>query len=186
MEIILASASPRRIALIKQITNITVKVIPSTVKEESKAINPYDYVKELARLKATDVFNKTGCKVIGADTIVVDGEKILGKPKDNEEAKQMIRSLCGKVHKVLTGVCLIKENGESLSSVTETKVTFNAYSKEVVDAYVATGSPLDKAGAYGIQDKELKPLINNVDGNLDNVIGFPVQTVKNMIESFFR
>jgi septum formation protein len=185
MEIILASASPRRVELIKKIKNITVKVIPSTAKEETDVTNPYEYVRELAYLKAKDVFDKTGGKVIGADTIVVDGETILGKPKDSIDAKRMLKSLCGKTHKVLTGVCIIKESGEFLTSVTETKVTFNIYQEEVVEAYVATKSPLDKAGAYGIQDKELAPLVKNVDGNLDNVIGFPVQTVQNMIESFF-
>jgi len=186
MEIILASASPRRVELIKKIKNITVKVIPSTAKEETSVTNPYEFVKELAYLKAKDVFDKTGGKVIGADTVVVNGEIILGKPKDEEEAKRMLKLLCGNTHKVLTGVCLIKESGEFLTSVTETKVTFNAFAKEVVDAYVATGSPLDKAGAYGIQDKKLAPLVKKVDGNLDNVIGFPVQTVQNMIESFFE
>ena len=79
MEIILASASPRRIELIKKISGITVKVMPSTAKEETECTNPYEYVKALAFLKAKDVFDKTGEKVIGADTIVVDGEKILGK-----------------------------------------------------------------------------------------------------------
>lgn len=186
MEIILASASPRRIELIKKIGGITVKVMPSTAKEETEYTNSYDYVKALAFLKAKDVFDKTGGKVIGADTIVVDGEMILGKPKDETDAKRMLKSLCGKTHKVLTGVCLIKETGESLVSVTETKVTFNTYNEQLVDRYVATKSPLDKAGAYGIQDEILAPLVNKVDGNLDNVIGFPVQTVENMIQSFFN
>ncbi|MBO5224776.1 MAG: septum formation protein Maf [Clostridia bacterium] len=185
MEIILASASPRRVELIKKIKGITVRVVPSDAKEEADESNPYAYVQTLAYLKAVAVYKKTKSKVIGADTVVVDGAVILGKPENSADAVSMIKSLCGKTHKVLTGVCLIKENGEYVTSVTETAVTFNDYDEQTVDAYVATGSPLDKAGAYGIQDKELAPLVKQVCGDIDNVIGFPVQTVKNMIESFF-
>ncbi len=185
MQVILASASPRRVELIKKISGIEVKVIPSNAKEESDESNPYSYVETLAYLKAKDVFEKTKCKVIGADTVVVDGIKILGKPKDKDEAHSMLKSLCGKTHKVLTGVCLIREDGEYITSVTETAVTFNPYNEQLISSYVETGSPLDKAGAYGIQDLELASLVNNVYGDLDNVIGFPVQTVKNMIKSFF-
>lgn len=185
MDVILASASPRRVELIKKIEGLTVTVVPSNAKEEADTTDPYTYVKTLAYLKANDVFKKTKAKVIGADTVVVDGSKILGKPKDEADAVRMIKSLCGKTHKVLTGVCLIKESGEYACSVTETSVEFNAFNQETVESYVATGSPMDKAGAYGIQDKELAPLVKSVCGDIDNVIGFPVQTVKNMIESFF-
>jgi septum formation protein len=186
MEIVLASASPRRVELIKKIKGITVKIIPSNAKEEADDSNPYEYVKTLAYLKANDVYRKVGGKVIGADTVVVDGSIILGKPKDKDDAKQMLKSLCGKTHKVLTGVCLINDNGEYLSSVTETSVTFNDYNEDIINAYIATGSPLDKAGAYGVQDKEFAPVVREVNGNLDNVIGFPVQTVENMINRFYK
>lgn len=185
MEVILASASPRRVELIKKIDGLTVEIIPSNVIEDANENNPHKYVKTLAYLKAKNVHEKTGGKVIGADTVVVDGCKILGKPVDELDAKRMLRSLCGKTHKVLTGVCLIRESGEFITSVTETSVTFNGYNEEIIDQYVATKSPLDKAGGYGIQDEKLAPIIKKVDGDVDNVIGFPVQTVKNMINSFF-
>ena len=185
MEVILASASPRRVELIKKIDGLEVKVIPSSADENVSEQNPETLVQELARIKASAVFEQTGGKVIGADTVVVDGLKILGKPKDSVDAERMLISLCGKTHKVLTGVCLIKEDGAYITSVTTTKVTFKPYDKNIVSTYVKTGSPLDKAGAYGIQDKELSPLVEKVEGDLDNVIGFPVETVRSMIQSFF-
>lgn len=186
MEIILASASPRRVQLIKKIENLQVKVIPSNAEEKIDNSSPELLVQSLSYQKAKEVHNREGGKVIGADTVVVDGDKVLGKPKDIIDAERMLKSLCGKTHKVLTGVCLIKESGEYITSVCTTFVSFLPYDKEIITAYLQTKSPLDKAGAYGIQDKALAPLIEKVDGDLDNVIGFPTQMVSSMIQSFFN
>ena len=185
MEVILASASPRRVELIKKISGLEVKVIPSSADENIDEKTPELLVQALAHLKARAVYEQVGGKVIGADTVVVDGLEILGKPTDSKDAERMLTSLCGKTHKVLTGVCLINDAGKHITSVTTTFVTFKPYDKDLVLAYVETGSPLDKAGAYGIQDKALSPLVEKVEGDLDNVIGFPVETVRNMIQSFF-
>ena len=186
MEVVLASASPRRVELIKKISGLEVKVIPSSVDEDIDEKTPEILVQTLSHIKARAVFEHVGGKVIGADTVVVDGLKVLGKPTDSVYAERMLRSLCGKTHKVLTGVCLIKEDGTFITSVTTTFVTFKPYDKDVVSTYIATGSPLDKAGAYGIQDKELAPLVEKVEGDIDNVIGLPVTTIRNMIQSFFN
>ncbi len=185
MKIILASASPRRVQLIKQIEGLSVCVIPSNAEENADKSDPELFVKTLAYQKAKEVYDRVGGKVIGADTVVVDGMRILGKPKDDADAKLMLSSLCGKTHRVLTGVCLINDGGEHTESVTCTNVTFKDYDEDCINAYVATKSPLDKAGAYGIQDKELAPLVKSVDGDINNVIGFPVQTVRDMIKTFF-
>ena len=187
-KIVLASKSPRRQELLKNIgiTEFDIRV-PEADESYPEHFTPAQIVEHISRQKA--IAAAAICTeeeiVITADTMVFLDDKRLGKPKDEADAKRMLKTLCGKTHTVLTGVCLIKETGESLVSVTETKVTFNAYNEKVIDRYVATKSPLDKAGAYGIQDEALAPLVNKVDGNLDNVIGFPVQTVENMIQSFF-
>ena len=174
MRVVLASTSPRRKELLGNIYS-EFEVIPSTVEENIEFTNVEDYVKELAYIKAMDVFEmikssanaseskKDDILIIGADTIVYNDGKVLGKPKDEEDAKKMIRSLAGKKHQVYTGVCLIsngKVDSDEASGMDDLVVQ-KFYSKtdvyvdditdkEIAD-YVVTGDPLDKAGSYGIQ-----------------------------------
>ena len=196
MRVILASASPRRKELLGNIYS-EFEVIPSTVEENIEFTNVEDYVKELAYIKAMDVFEmikssananaseENELLVIGADTIVYNDGKVLGKPKDEEDAKKMIRSLAGKKHQVYTGVCLIsngKVDSDEASGMDDLVVQ-KFYSKtdvyvdditdkEIAD-YVATGDPLDKAGSYGIQGVFSKH-IRKIDGDYFNVVGLPV------------
>ena len=178
---VLASASPRRKELIAKIEDLEVEIIPSGADENCKEASAERLVCVLANRKAKDVFAKTGKITIGADTVVVLGSKILGKPRTKAEAKAMLKSLCGKTHRVLTGVSVISKDGEQTECET-TFVTFNACSDEMIDAYVASGSPMDKAGAYGIQDEGFAPFIKEVKGDLDNVIGLPVRLLEKMLK----
>lgn len=183
MRIILASASPRRRELIKKIPSLEVEIIPSDADEDIIKTNKENYVKTLAEIKAKAVFNKHGGNVVGADTVVVINDEILGKPKDEDDARQTFLKLCGKTHEVLTGVALVCNKGV-YSDFEVTKVTFNEYDEAIVSAYIASKSPFDKAGGYGIQDELLKPLIKGIEGDEDNVIGLPVKKLKEMLEFF--
>ena len=127
-----------------------------------------------------------GKAVIGSDTVVaLDGE-ILGKPKTPQHAKQMLTALSGRSHDVYTGVCMVypTENGvEKLTKAACTKVQFLSLTDTQIDEYVASGSPMDKAGAYGIQDGGL---VESIDGSFSNVMGLPVELCKEMIETVLK
>jgi len=175
MEIILASASPRRAELLKQI-GVSFRVVPSYI-EEGQPRQPWsDWVQDLAREKALAVIAQPGEIVLAADTIVVLGEKVLGKPRDNEEAAAMLRSLSGSCHQVMTGICLVC-GGASPSRVYQgveiTQVTFRHLSEAEIANYVASGEPLDKAGAYGIQGLGAL-LVKEIQGCYFNVVGLPL------------
>jgi len=173
MELILASASPRRRELIKSF-GLQVEVIPSDVDEDIEICDAQSYVKKLAFIKAENVYKKIKKLTLGADTIVeIDGE-ILGKPKTFEAADKMFRKLCGKTHRVLTGFCLIWNDGVVVDCDI-TYVKFKPYDSVLVKRYIDSGSPYDKAGGYGIQDEQLSPLIDSVSGSLNNVIGLPTE-----------
>ena len=184
MKVVLASGSPRRKELLGNIFD-DFEVIPSTVEENIEFTNVEDYVKELAFIKAKDVFDMiknsfsnsadSDLLVIGSDTVVYNDGKVLGKPADEEDAKMMIRSLAGKKHQVYTGVCLIKniKNTSVKTFSVKTDVYVDDISDKEIELYVATGDPLDKAGSYGIQDDY--PLINRIEGSYYNVMGLPVE-----------
>jgi septum formation protein len=180
MRIILASASPRRRELIAKIPFVEVEVMPSTADEKTDEKDPAAYVVALARLKARDVHAKKGGICVGADTIVVCDGVILGKPKDEEDAIRTLRFISGKTHSVFTGVCVISDEAE-YADAEETRVTVAPYDEGKIRAYVKTGSPLDKAGAYGIQDELFAPLVEKIDGERDNVIGLPVKLLESML-----
>ena len=118
--------------------------------------------------------------MLGADTIVVDGAEILGKPKDAADAKSMLQRLSGKTHAVITGVCLIK-NSIAETFYHETRVTFYPLSAAEIDAYVATGEPMDKAGAYGIQGRGCT-LVERIEGDYFNVVGLPIAAVTRALQ----
>lgn len=174
--IILASASPRRRELIKMLVDEFI-VIPSEVDESIIHTEPHALPAELSKLKAYSIFSEhTEDTVIACDTIVILEGKIMGKPKDEEDAKDMLRRLSGKKHVVISGYTYINQEKEITRTV-RTYVYFNKLSEETIDAYVKSGSPMDKAGAYGIQDEEFH-LVDHIEGSFYNVVGFPVEDIK--------
>lgn len=184
MKIILASASPRRAQLLEQV-GISFEVKPSTVEEIVTKSEPSEVVEELSLQKAMDVAEKEmdnpaeEVLVIGADTIVTIDGKIMGKPKDEQDAKDMLGCLQGREHQVFTGVTFVhcrSGQKEVVSFSEETKVFLHAMSEAEIDAYVASKEPMDKAGAYGIQGKSAI-YIERIDGDYNNVVGLPLARV---------
>ena len=174
MQVILGSASPRRLALLQQI-GISAEVCPADFDEVSgSAVQVEDVVlaNALGKCKAVVKIKGDNLPVIAADTVVVAEGVILGKPQDAGEAVKMLKQLSGKTHKVLTGIA-IAYAGEILAEVCETKVVFRELSEDEIKQYVATGEPLDKAGAYGIQGKGAV-LVEKIDGCYNNVVGLPL------------
>ena len=184
---ILASASPRRKELLAEILP-EFEIIPSLADESvTNCPSPKAFVEILAARKAEEVARRPeneGKFVLGADTVVAFGEEILGKPKDEQDAFRMLKMLSGKQHQVYTGVCIcVCENGKTVSSVNSAKtdVYFNELSNEWIWAYIRGGSPMDKAGAYGIQDGGL---VEKTEGSYSNVVGLPIELCKEMINGF--
>lgn len=172
--LILASGSPRRKEILEQV-GLDFCVLPSDVEEIITKQVPSDIVMELSKQKAEDVWEKLDDKkhiVLGADTVVAYDGKILGKPKDVEDAKAMLRMLSGEKHSVYTGVTLVSENGLE-TFFEETLVEFYEMTEKEINAYVATGEPMDKAGAYGIQGKAAA-FIKGIEGDYYNVVGLPI------------
>lgn len=174
IQLILASQSPRRAALLKQMGfsfQVLVKPITESVSE---GIGPEEHVIQLSRQKAESVLDavEEGI-IIGADTIVFLEGQILGKPKDSQEAQSMLQALSGKTHTVYTGFTLIQIGGDIYSDVEETLVTFRNLESWEIDAYVKTGGSMDKAGGYGIQDRS-GLFVDRIDGCFYNVVGFPL------------
>ena len=180
---ILASASPRRRELLAKLLD-NFEILPSQGEENTVETHPEEIVKALARQKAEEVFSRPvarGKIVLGADTVVALDGKILGKPKDREDAFKMLSALSGRTHEVYTGVCiLLTINGETktLLEADCTKVNLYDLDKEFIDEYIESGSPMDKAGAYGIQDGNLA---RSIDGSFSNVVGLPVELCRRMI-----
>lgn len=179
-KIILASGSPRRRELLAQI-GMEFEVRVSHAEEKAEADTPSDLVKALSRLKAEDIWQSlTGEEreytlVIGADTVVAFENHVMGKPKNPEDACRMLTMLQGRTHQVYTGVTLVcKEGTESFFE--ETLVTMYPMMKEEISAYVSTGEPMDKAGAYGIQGR-FAAYIKGISGDYNNVVGLPVGRV---------
>ena len=178
MKYILASASPRRKELLTQ-AGFQFQVIPSSVKETITKTVPSEIVMELAFQKAEDVFRRYGqknCVIIGADTIVVYRDEILGKPADQAEAYDMLSMLADRTHQVYTGVSLVISRKGQVHTRTfyeSTDVTFCPICKEDLHAYVDSGDPLDKAGAYGIQGA-FAIHVKRISGDFNNVIGLPI------------
>jgi len=180
--IILASASPRRCALLKQ-AGFTFTVIPSNADETVQAAAPDQLVEELAFLKANEVYQriKSDYKgkdfmVIGADTIVYYDKEVLLKPADEQEAFDMLKMLSDRTHQVYTGIAIIqKSGGEKQTHLLhdKTDVTFYPISDYELKEYIATGDPLDKAGAYGIQGP-FAVHIKEIHGDYNNVVGLPI------------
>lgn len=172
--IILASASPRRQELLKQI-GLSFEVKPSTKEEKAEEKEPAKLVEALSLQKAQDIREQTGDQgalVIGADTVVCCDGKVLGKPKDEEDAFRMLSMLQGRKHQVYTGVTLLWGQ-ERLTFSECTQVEFYPMSKEQIRFYVSTKEPMDKAGAYGIQGLGAM-WVKGIEGDYNNVVGLPV------------
>ena len=174
--LILASQSPRRRILLKQI-GLRFRVVPSNAPEIFRNTqSPAENAERVALEKAVSIAEQRRLGlVIGADTIVVIKGKILGKPASARDAKCMLRTLSGKTHTVLTGFALVDASSKKrITGVETTRVTFRRLSANEIDAYVASGSPMDKAGAYGIQDDYGAVFVEKVAGCFYNVVGFPL------------
>jgi septum formation protein len=188
MRLVLASASPRRRELLAK-AGVEFEVLPSSLDEAPHAgESPEDYARRVARDKALDAAANLApdCVVLGADTIVVTGEEILGKPRDTADAARMIRILSGVTHRVITGVCLARPPAEILALTHETTtVTFRALDEKEIADYVASGEALDKAGAYGIQGLASK-FVTRIEGCYFNVVGLPVSLVCALLKSSGR
>lgn len=187
LKIVLASASPRRQELLTRVLE-EFTVIISDFQEETVKFNGdfEDYVKEISKGKATDVASKLvgDSLVIGVDTIVDFEGKVLGKPKDNEEAYAMLKMLSGKVHTVYSGITLMKTlTSEILSTSVATKIKFSNLSDEEILNYVNTGDALDKAGAYGIQGLA-GVFVEEIQGCYYNVVGLPINKLNSMLKNF--
>lgn len=182
MKVVLASASPRRLALLEQI-GFNVQVCVSAFEEINEGNKlPEALVIDNANGKgrAVAMQTKTRLPIIAADTIVVLDGNVLGKPKDEQDAQTMLKKLSGRSHRVLTGVAIFYQ-GHSLSKVIETKVLFRDLTEEEILEYVSTGEPLDKAGAYGIQGRGAI-LVEKIDGCYNNVVGLPLTCLYQMMK----
>ena len=175
--ITLASGSPRRRQLLEML-GIPLRVEQANVPEEPRPLEtPMDYAERLAREKALAV---RGALVLGADTTVVVGDAMLGKPADAADALRMLRMLQGRTHHVVTSVALVA--GEVVRQATDiTSVTFRRVDDDLLGAYVATGEPMDKAGAYGIQGYGAA-LVERIEGDFFGVMGLPVRLVLMLLE----
>lgn len=194
-KIILASASPRRRELLAQI-GMEFEAIPSKAEENTHSRIPWEMVLELSERKAVDIYDslprekKKESVVVGADTVVALEKEILGKPGSFQRAVDMLTLLQGKTHQVYTGVTVLypEKEGENYLKVSfyeKTDVTMYPMSEEEITAYVNTGEPMDKAGAYGIQGK-CAAYIKEIRGDYYNVVGLPIgrlyQEIKNCEE----
>ena len=181
MKYILASASPRR----KELLSLAVKdfeIIPSKIPEiVPDGLEVEKHSEYLARLKANDIAKDfKNAVVIGADTSVILGNEILGKPRDREDAKRMLKMLSGNTHKVITG-CAVVKNGVCDSFSVTTEVEFLGLTDKEIEDYLNTDEPYDKAGSYGIQG--LGGLfVNSIKGDYFNVVGLPVAHLKRFLE----
>jgi septum formation protein len=174
--LVLASASPRRAEILSSAGIPFVKHPPANIDETPRdGEGARVYVERLAREKAHAIDVPDGAVVLGADTTVVLGEAILGKPEDKADAARMLTSLAGRAHLVITGICLRSAGGAIVDS-SSTQVWFSPMSQDEIQTYVDTGEPMDKAGAYGIQGLASK-FVERIDGCYFNVMGLPVSLV---------
>ncbi len=175
--IVLASGSPRRRELLEAL-GIKIKVVPSGIEEEFSEVDPRAHVMLNSYRKASSVFEREGGVVLGADTVVFLDGLVLGKPRDPEEAKEHLRLLSGRIHKVYTGFCIMdgREALRSYQKVVESFVKIKALSEDEISWYVGTGEPLDKAGSYAVQGIGAY-MVERIEGSYTNVMGLPMKEV---------
>lgn len=183
--IVLASSSPRRRELLTQ-AGIPFIVVPGDVDEENVDISgtPGQKAEQLAYLKAMNVAGRQEGLILGADTIVVCGDEIFGKPSDAESARRMLLKLSGREHFVITGMALIDTSNGRKSTVHETtRVRFSSMSDREIEAYVESGEPFGKAGAYAIQGKAAL-FVERLEGCYSNVVGLPLRRLYHLLQDF--
>ena len=182
--LILASGSPRRAQILSE-AGINFEVVAADIDEDrifSRHGRLSDLVQQVALAKAKSIADaKSGTYVIGADTIVVLDDHMLGKPESPRDAIEMLQRLSGRSHVVMTGVAVIGEGGDSHTSYVATSVAFRELGESEIAEYVATGSPMDKAGSYGIQDNSLSPA-SSYDECYLNVVGLPMCATSELLE----
>jgi septum formation protein len=185
LPIILASASPRREELLRQM-GLKFRVLPSGFDESDVMdLLPEEHVTKSAMGKADDVAERVSHGIIiGADTVVVVDDQILGKPGDAADARRMLKMLSSREHFVYTGLSVVRKDISKrlmrLTGYERTLVRFGPLTDEIIDAYVETGEPLDKAGAYGIQERG-SVLVQSIDGDYFNVVGLPIYRLSRML-----
>lgn len=188
--LVLASSSPRRAMLLRQ-AGYSFKVVKASVSEKlPERMGPKTGARALALRKAqaglTHWLEQGGDiqdVIMGADTMVVLDTRILGKPETQAEAEEMLQSLSGRTHVVLTGVALVSGSGTIVSEVVETIVRFHPLAVEDIKAYVASGEAMDKAGSYGIQG-EARKFVESFEGSLTNVIGLPMEYLSEYLRAW--
>ena len=178
-KLILASGSPRRSELLQQAGLSFEIIVPKIDEAPRPGEAPSEFVCRTAREKAESI-SGDGAVLLAADTAVIDGDRILGKPIDAEDAAAMLRSLSGRTHEVMTGIC-IRFPDRTVCFHVETHVTFRTLSEEEIADYVATEEPMDKAGAYAIQGGAAK-MVRRVEGSYSNVVGLPLCEVIEQLE----
>lgn len=182
--VVLASASPRRSELMT-LAGIPCQVVPADICEDVLPGElPADHVMRLSREKARAVSQKTGGRfLVGADTVVVLDGRIMGKPVDTDQAYEMLAALSGRSHAVITGITVCdRERGDCQSRSVTTEVLFKQLSDREIRDYIATGCPMDKAGAYAIQGGAVH-FIRSINGSYTNVIGLPMSELYELLQS---
>ncbi len=182
IKVILASRSPRRTELLRML-GVNHRCVPSGVSEEAlQGEAPHDQVIRLAGDKGRAVAQRESGfdLVVASDTLVLLGDRVLGQPGDGGEAAAMLRHLSGATHTVYTGLVLITPEGRHATGISESQVTFHALSDQEIAWYVATGEPMDKAGAYAAQGAGAV-FIQKIEGSFHNVVGFPVDLFYRML-----
>lgn len=190
-KIVLASGSPRRIEMLQKDGLDPIILKPDCAEDLHTELTPEQSVMSLALKKNLNVLEKlpeslekSNALVLSADTVVVYGERIIGKPADEEDAFRILDMLRGKEHSVCSGACITRLAGGLKYLFAETTtVKFKDYTDEDIRSYIATGESMDKAGAYAIQGG-FAPYIEYTKGNMDNVIGFPYKTIKEIISKW--
>lgn len=185
MKLILASNSPRRKAFLTEY-GFDYQVVSSAFEEKTSLKNPSEIVVDFAFGKAKEVFDRLSDNqvvVLGADTVVCLENKILGKPKTEQQAFEMLESLSNKTHQVYTGYAIVSKD-KIIKDFCCTDVTFNSLTKKQIVDYIATGSPMDKAGAYGIQDG--RDLVKEIKGSYNNVVGLPIEILQKQLKEILK
>lgn len=188
MKIILASNSPRRKEILTQL-NLDFEVVPSDFEEAPVDMEPKDLVEHYAYMKAMDVFSKLSSNltrdtyIIGSDTIVYS-QVVMGKPKSDVEAFEMLKNLSNKEHQVISGLCVIQgDSGKAITSHEITRVWVRALEDREISSYIASGEPMDKAGAYAIQGVGAL-FVEKIQGCYFNVVGLPVNKLNTIMRQF--
>lgn len=182
--IVLGSKSPRRQQLMHRITDDFIVDVSDIDESTSLNMSPIEAVQDIAKRKGLDIVKRhPGQIVISADTIVVIDNMILGKPIDEEDASRILNLLSNRTHQVITAFCLLKDD-KFLEEYVTSEVMFYKLSQELIDSYIKSGSPMDKAGAYGAQDNNDFLIVKEIKGSRDNVIGFPVDEIRIALEKF--